>query len=83
MMMGVAMIDFERNTYVARTAVSPLFPIGKKKQGPVRISERIKGDRALPLFVVLGIEFVKVLNGEESVLPKEVNAMEVAECVVG
>lgn len=58
-----AAIDFENGTYSTVTAKSSDIPVGGKTREGLRLAETIVPGSTSPLFLVLGIEFLQMVNG--------------------
>jgi hypothetical protein len=73
-----AAIDFQKDTYDGATAETAYLPVGRKSAGPILLHQKVKPDTSCPFFLLLGIEFVKVIN-EEQILLRDgsVNALAV------
>lgn len=68
---GGATIDFETDTYRFAMAESACLPISKETTGPITLVQEVKTNSSGTLFLLLGIEFVKVENGVRHVLMNE------------
>ena len=58
-----AAIDFERNTYSVAGAESDALVIGDGMHGPLRLSQSVSPASMNPLFLVLAVEFLQLVNG--------------------
>ena len=63
-----AMIDFEKETYITASSTSDALPVKEPIGDPVQLSCQLEENSGQPLFLVLGIEFVQIVNGREYLL---------------
>ena len=57
-----ASIDFNGYTFETKTAETDLFPLEEEVREPIRMTLAVTPS-GVPLFLVLGVEFVQVING--------------------
>lgn len=57
-----ASIDFKGNTFETKTAETGLFPLEDEVREPIRMTLAV-APSGVPLLLVLGVEFVQVING--------------------
>lgn len=76
---GGAAIDFENNAYDVETSESGYLPINRKKTSPIQLIQKIKPESSGSLFLLLGIEFLTLLNGKESRLDNGLNALAIVK----
>lgn len=73
-----AAIDFEDNTLERAMSESAYLPIKGKRIGPFQLTQKIKPRSPGQLFLLVGVEFVQVVNGERMPLKdKGFNALAV------
>ena len=60
---GGAAIDFENNTFQVATSESVEIPLIQQEQAALQLSQAVAPASASPLFLVLGIEFLQLVNG--------------------
>ena len=60
-----AAIDFEGNTYSIAMSESADLPISQEAQGPLQLSQTVAPGSVNPLFLILGVEFLQLVNGAQ------------------
>lgn len=59
---GGAAINFEGNIFSVATSESDALPISQQAQGPLQLSQAVEPGSVHPIIVVLGIEFLQLVN---------------------
>ena len=62
---GGAAIDFESSTYKLETAETKSLPISEETTPPFRLTQKVSPGTKEPLFLLLGIQFVNIVNGKQ------------------
>lgn len=60
---GAAAIDFDNNTFSADFSESEIFPIGEDRHAPFHLTHTLPHASRHPMFLILGFEFLKRING--------------------
>lgn len=73
---GGAAIDFETDTFSVDISETNLLPVGTEDQAPLQLMHRVASSSPRPIFAILGIEFLQIINGTVMVLQNHAyNAM--------